>query len=359
MKTVLTSCILAALLSSSLHAQKIANASAEQRQQWMKRFPQADTNQDGTLSNEEAAAFYQQLKSKKQRGTSAGTSLPTPSHADVSYGDHPNNKLDLWLAKSDKPTPLIVFIHGGGFVGGDKSAVGSGIVQQALAHGVSIASINYRFRTEAAINVVLRDCARAVQFLRSKAGEWNLDRTKVAAMGGSAGAGASMWLAFHDDLADPKAADPVLRESTRIVAAVSNAGQSTYDVMRWHEVLGSDEVLKYFSEEEAPKFYGLKTMAELNSDEGKRLRADADMLGLISKGDPPVLLSANARHYGLKDRSDINHTPKHSEAVKKRCDEVGVPAILHVTGGTGDAPSEGGSGIDFLLNKLGAAKSQG
>lgn len=358
MKLALSVSLLAAMLSSPLHAQKVANASAEQRQQWLKRFPQADTNQDGTLSNDEAAAFYKQLKSKKQRGTSANTNLPSPSHANVSYGDHPNNKLDLWLAKSDKPTPLIVFIHGGGFVGGDKSSVGSGIVQQALTHGVSIASINYRFRTEAAINVVLRDCARAVQFLRSKAGEWNLDRARVAAMGGSAGAGASLWLAFHDDLADPQAVDPVLRESTRIVAAVSNAGQATYDVMRWHEVLGSDEVLKYFSEEEAPKFYGLKTMAELNSDEGKRLRADADMLGLISKDDPPVLLSANARHYGLKDRSDINHTPKHSEAVKKRCDEVGVPAILHVTGGTGDAPSESGSGIDFLLSKLGAAKSQ-
>src|SRR5262245_29152389 len=34
---------------------------------------------------------------------------------------HANNKLDLWLAKAERPTPLVVFIHGGGFVGGDKS----------------------------------------------------------------------------------------------------------------------------------------------------------------------------------------------------------------------------------------------
>ncbi len=49
-----------------------------------------------------------------------------------------------------------------------------------------------------------------------KADDWNVDKTRVAAYGGSAGAGTSLWLAFHDDLADPKSADPVLRESSRL-----------------------------------------------------------------------------------------------------------------------------------------------
>src|SRR5204863_748197 len=108
---------------------------------------------------------------KAAKNARRGADLPTPDYADVSYGEHPNDKLDLWLAKSDKPTPLVVFIHGGGFVGGDKSSASSAAIKQCLDAGVSFASINYRFRTEAAINTVLRDSARAIQFLRHQADE--------------------------------------------------------------------------------------------------------------------------------------------------------------------------------------------
>jgi acetyl esterase/lipase len=59
----------------------------------------------------------------------------------------------------------------------------------------------------------MHDGARAVQYLRSRAKEWNLDPARVAATGGSAGAGISLWLAFHADLADPKSKDPVARQS--------------------------------------------------------------------------------------------------------------------------------------------------
>ncbi len=343
------------LLSSSLHAQD--RFSDEQLQKYLQRYPDADTDKDGKLSREEAMTYLRKLrggdapsgKSAKKRGGD----LPAPDHADVTYGTHLNNKLDLWLAKSDKPTPLIVFIHGGGFVGGDKSSVGAITIKQALDHGVSIASINYRFRTEASINVVLRDCARAVQFLRSKAEEWHFDKMKIAAMGGSAGAGTSLWLAFHDDLADPKSEDPVLRESTRLAAAASNSGQASYDIKRWREVLGSDEAMRFYPQAEWPKMYGLKTLEDLDSDEGRRLRADADMLGLISKDDPPVMLSANSRHNELNNKGDTNHTPKHSEAVKNRCDQIGVPAVLHITG-SGNADDAGGGTVEFLLEKLGA-----
>src|SRR5262249_15051893 len=73
------------------------------------------------------------------------------------------------------------------------------------------------------------DAARAIQFIRHKAKDWNIDPTRIAATGDSAGAGISLWLAFHDDLADPKNADPVLRESTRLTCAATKVGQTTYD----------------------------------------------------------------------------------------------------------------------------------
>ena len=152
----------------------------------------------------------------------AGTTL-----TNAAYGPHERNVLDLWKAKSDRPTPLVVFIHGGGFVNGDKSQIrGRPAVRQCLDGSVSFASINYRFREHAPIQDILRDAARAIQYIRSRATEWNIDPARIACYGGSAGAGTSLWLAFHDDLADPQASDPVLRQSTRLTAAGSLNGQS-------------------------------------------------------------------------------------------------------------------------------------
>ena len=91
-----------------------------------------------------------------------------------------------------------------------------------LDKGISVAAINYRYtqngvedKVEPPVKAPLGDAARALQFVRSKAAEWNLDKQRIGATGGSAGACTSLWLAFHDDMADPKSDDPVARESTR------------------------------------------------------------------------------------------------------------------------------------------------
>ncbi|MFB3828023.1 MAG: alpha/beta hydrolase fold domain-containing protein [Bryobacteraceae bacterium] len=275
-----------------------------------------------------------------------------PDIADLSYGPYPRNKLDLWLAKSPRPAPLVVFIHGGGFVGGDKSAANAGAIRRALEAGASFAAINYRFRTQAPIQVVLRDCARAIQFLRWKANDYNLDKTRVAAMGGSAGAGASLWLAFHDDLADPDNADPVLRESTRLAAAGSTAGQATYDILRWKEYLG-DAAERYSRGADRPSFYGLKTMEELRGPEGRKVRADVDMLGMITGDDPPVILIASRAQSKLVNLGAVYHTPQHSIEIKKRCDQAGVHAVLKIVEGR---PGPEASPVDFLLEYLGVRK---
>src|SRR5262245_24112855 len=71
--------------------------------------------------------------------------VPDPTFANVSYGKHERQVLDFWKAKSDKPTPLVVNIHGGGWQGGDKAKLNPGTVRQYLASGISLASINYRY----------------------------------------------------------------------------------------------------------------------------------------------------------------------------------------------------------------------
>lgn len=291
-------------------------------------FPAADGNQDGKLTETEARDYYAKLRPSKPAGPSLA---PAPTAADVRYGPHERNVLDFWQAKSDRPTPLVVYIHGGGFVSGDKSGVRKDrTVEQYLAAGVSFAAINYRYRTNTPIQDVLRDCARAVQFLRSKSGEWNIDKSRVASYGGSAGAGTSLWLAFHDDMADPQNADPVLRESTRLTCAGSIAGQFSYDVLRWPEVLGEDAVRKFSESTEAHSFYGLKSDEEVRGPVGQKIRADCDMFGLISKDDPAVYLHASMRGGEITDRGQYLHHPKHSQVIYDRCRELGLLAIADI-----------------------------
>ena len=162
---------------------------------------------------------------------------PTPTVADFAYGkDSERQKFDFWQAKSDKPTPVVLLIHGGGWKGGDKRATARTTIQPFLDAGISVAAINYRFilqameqKVEPPVKGCLHDAARALQTIRSKAKEWNLDPTRVGATGGSAGACTSLWLALHDDLADPKSSDPVARQSSRLTCAAVSGAQTSLD----------------------------------------------------------------------------------------------------------------------------------
>jgi hypothetical protein len=153
----------------------------------------------------------------------------------VKYGEHPRQVLDFYQAKSDSPTPVVFAIHGGGWVNGSKDGYG-GLAKRVNEAGISLVAINYRMVTEAAekgidppVKWPLEDAARALQFVRSKAKEWNLDKVRIGATGGSAGACSSLYLLYHDDMADPKSTDPVARESTRLFCAAVDGAQTTLD----------------------------------------------------------------------------------------------------------------------------------
>lgn len=159
---------------------------------------------------------------------------PAPTLANVAYGTHERQRLDFWRATSSRPTPLVFHIHGGGWVNGDKARVSQ--LERYLAAGISVVSINYRFVTQAIkagvkppVQWPLEDAARALQYVRSRAGEWNIDPVRIGATGGSAGACSSLWLAFHADLADPRSSDPIARQSTRLWCAAVTGAQTTLD----------------------------------------------------------------------------------------------------------------------------------
>ena len=176
-----------------------------------------------------------QDKKDPPRKAPAKPAGPPPTMENVPYGSHPRQVLDFYQAKSDQPTPVVFAIHGGGWVNGSKDGYRSSAKRYNDA-GISLVAINYRMVPEATekgiappVKWPLEDAARALQFVRSKAREWNLDKTRIGATGGSAGGCSSLWLAFHDDLADPKSDDPVARESTRLFCAAVTGAQTTLD----------------------------------------------------------------------------------------------------------------------------------
>jgi acetyl esterase len=252
----------------------------------------------------------------------------TPTHANVRYGPHKRNVLDLYLAESTGPVPLVLYIHGGGFRGGDKKSLNVSEAKSYLNAGFSIAAINYRLTDTAPAPASYLDCARALQFLRHNAKKWNIDPQLVASTGGSAGAGTSMWLAFHDDLADPDSGDPIARQSTRLTCIAVRNGQSSYDP-RFAEKIGiprpNFERHPFFL-----PFYGIKA-DEIDTPRAYERYRQAAPITYVSEDDPPVLLMYSYPNKEVTEETPLGlivHHPRFGIALKEQLDKLGIECIV-------------------------------
>ncbi len=252
------------------------------------------------------------------------------THHNVSYGPHARNRFDIWLVESDQPAPLVIFIHGGGFKRGDKSLLyDSDLLVDLTAAGISVAGVNYRYYHQDARGVLasLDDVRLFVQYIRQHADRYNIDKHRVGCYGGSAGAAASLWLAFHDDMADPQSDDPMLRESTRIRCAGAMASPATLDLLQWKSILGLPEFSPKQMQEIADNF-GLDDVSDIDSEKGSAIRARLDMLALMSADDPPVFVFNNEVGGVPTTTGHMGHHPNHAMVLKQRADQVGIEAVV-------------------------------
>lgn len=105
---------------------------------------------------------------------------------ELAYGKDPLQKLDYWRPEK-VGSPLVVFVHGGGWKRGDKKATELKPAHY-LAEGYAFASLNYRLIPANAVEEQAQDVATALAFLMKQAGDLGFDKTKVVLMGHSAGA---------------------------------------------------------------------------------------------------------------------------------------------------------------------------
>ena len=273
-----------------------------------------------------------------------GPTIPEITYENVSYGDHPNQVIDFRQAKVDGPAPLVIFIHGGGFRAGSHDKVSGKIVQQYLDAGIHHASIEYRFLQHARFPAQHEDCVRALQFIRSKADDWGIDKKRIAGYGGSAGAQLVAYLAWGDDFADPNSEDSISQESSRLIAIAPVGGQSTLDMNWWVENIPGYK----------RAFHGKGNPGNLSMIEQRAVRQEISIINHISSDDPPTFMT-----YGMNPNDQIPNNPKRARgwsihhvnfgvAMEKKLRREGVEVFLKYP--QAELPFEDGAA--FLIHHL-------
>ena len=250
-----------------------------------------------------------------------------PTFKEVSYGPHEDMTLNFWKIESQNPTPLLVHIHGGGWLGGKKHETANA---NELKKGYSFASIDYRLAGVELLPAAVHDAARAIQFLRTKAKAWNFDPNRIAVIGGSAGAASSLWLAYHDDMANSKSDDPVLRESSRVCGAVAMGGQTTLDPFLLEKKIGPACIRHGM----IWKTVGAKSIEDLmdNWDQYKSLSLQCSPITHVTKDDPPVFLNYGQPAPVPVVKGDGIHHAGFGRLLKTKCKKMGTECYLQVKG---------------------------
>ena len=247
---------------------------------------------------------------------------PVPTFTEIEYGPEDRHRMCVWLAQSEEPSPVLISYHPGGFQARpvpDLTAPNPEVLK-VLKYGISVVVPTYRHTAPQAF----LDAARALQFVRLKAPDWNLDEDRMAATGNSSGGCLSLWLAYHDDLAKPRAKDPVLRQSTRLACAAVTQAVTSIDLRFIRELMPGSSAYKNFEE-----------TFEISADdiddlpaEKYQLMEECSPINHVSKGSPPTLLTYNRDH----DAPFGVHHAIFGKVLKERADAVGAPCDL-VAGG--------------------------
>lgn len=247
------------------------------------------------------------IKQFLQETPEAFSKLATQFYTDVPYGTHPHQTLDILVPAH--PRAWLVYFHGGGFTGGDKSEAYTQNktyenlerqLKQYLTANLAVVSVNYRLLQDFSpqsdplakgVLAVLQDGDTALRFLQGL--PLNIDAPENMRLHGtSAGAGMALWLAFRQAMPSQTA---VSNTPYRIQAVAANDTQASYDLKTWEDTvfapygLQLSQVLKGPLAQDFLTFYGINTLSEFAGLVD--YRQQVDLLGLMSAQSPPFRVS--------------------------------------------------------------------
>jgi acetyl esterase/lipase len=285
---------------------------------------------------------------------------------DVLYGKtHPSTqRLDAYLVKATRPTPVLIEIHGGGWRRGARSqfTYSGDPIKAVLDAGISVVSIDYRLTPEHQFPAQMEDVVRAVQFVRAQAKDWNIDPNRIAAIGGSAGAHLSAWVGLHDDLAKRDSPDPIERFSSRLTCFVDLSGPM--DLLRVDPRTVAKAGARGESSAEAFLAAVGATPEQFMTDPDIRRRLkEASPVFLVSPDDPTALIvGAGPAETALippavPDIVNDPHSAWHGALLAQAMRQAGVKVVARLGPDVGKDPQANTAAIvDFLTEYLKTAK---
>ena len=245
-------------------------------------------------------------------------------------------KLDLYVAKNgDKPNPTVIYIHGGGWVGGTKE----GVVLRLLPFmklGMSIVNVEYRLARVSLAPAAVADCRCALRWVIEHADEYGFDTSRLVVTGGSAGG----HLALTTGMLDPAAGldNECFGEKPLSVAAIVNY----YGITDVADLLDGPN----------QKSYAVEWLGSLAN--AKEVAKRVSPLTYVRKGLPPILT--------IHGDADPTVPYEHALRLKKALDAAGVPnELFTVPGGkhggfTDEETLKIQQKIDEFLHKHGILK---
>jgi hypothetical protein len=276
--------------------------------------------------------------------------VPTPTAADVSYGPHPHQLLDIYVPlQSQEPCPVLIWY--GGVFKESKHAVDLG---KFFPSHIAVVAVETRSladgmqeKVPAPVSYVMDDAVRAVQFIRHNAAKWNLDPKRIAVGGGSQGTLPALYVGCSGEHANPASGDPVERESSKVVCVAAYRSQPSIDPKRMQEWVPGVA-------------WGAPALGVSFEDSLKRRD---ELLPIIQKWSPDALLNKDAapiyfeNEWGLTQPDDpkvteVNykvHSPAWGMGFKKVADSVGATVYNKFP----DHPTEKYKDIwDFIVQSL-------
>lgn len=247
-------------------------------------------------------------------------------------------KLDLYLPEkpSDKPLPLIVWVHGGAWRAGSKAG---GPAVGMAARGYAVASVEYRFVPKSLYPAQIQDCQAAIRWLRANRAKYNFDPDHIGAWGASAGGHLVLLLGT----AGGKKAFPPIGgnedQSDQVQAVCDLYGPTDFNTVaqQAEEDKGVKNIWKFNTPEDP-----YSNLVGVNVNGGDKAKVDAvSPVHFVSKGNPPVLIV-----HGTKDTLVPYAQSVEFEAASKK---AGVSVLLQ------RLPNSGHGGPMFnnpAINKL-------
>jgi para-nitrobenzyl esterase len=185
----------------------------------------------------------------------------------------------------------------------------------------------------------MNDVRRALQYIRSRASDFNIDKNKILLAGNSAGAATSLWIAFNNDFADVSNNDPVLKESSRVKGVVARETPSSFNFEdRWVNDVFVDYGLSWtqiLANETGniQKIYGVSSTAQYESAATDTYRAEVDMLALMSSDDPEIWINNTLRDvvnpYSPFNSDIPSHHAFHARELRERANALGVKNVAY------------------------------